>query len=58
MNIVEQKNTMTFRTKKLDELNSIVRMTEDRIGEINEYEVASIEFTQSKQRENRLKKQK
>lgn len=49
---------MTFRTKNLDGLNSILEMTKDWICEINEFEVRSIEFTQTEQRENRINKQK
>lgn len=37
------------------DLKSRVEMTENRIYEINEFEVRSIEFSQSEQRENRDK---
>lgn len=46
--------TITPPTKKLYGFNSIVEMTENRICELSELELRSIEFTHSEQKkENR-----
>lgn len=52
MKIVQLNNIITKIKILLDRLNIRVEMTEDKI---NELEDRSEEFTQSEQRENRLK---